>query len=179
MGRPDMAYFSFTNRYFAGQPIKIFNNGDRENDLYRDFTYIDDIVEGILRLLCNPPETSVGFDRSVPAPDSLSIPQSVPRPDPLSIPQWVPHRLFNIGNSEPVSLMTFIETLEKCLGRAAGRTIEFEKTYAPMQPGDLPVTCASTELLDRVVGFKPHTPLETGLQNFADWYMDYYRIQRK
>ncbi|MEC0344788.1 GDP-mannose 4,6-dehydratase [Peribacillus frigoritolerans] len=148
MGRPDMAYFGFTDKYFAGQPIRIFNNGDFENDLYRDFTYIDDIVEGIERLLSNP---SVGVNK-------------------------VPHKVFNIGNNNPEKLMFFIETLEKCLSNAIGREVVFEKVFEPIKPGDVPATYASTELLQRVVDFKPETSIEEGLQNFADWYVEYYRL---
>ncbi|MEK4537559.1 GDP-mannose 4,6-dehydratase [Peribacillus sp. FSL K6-1552] len=148
MGRPDMAYFGFTDKYFADEPIKIFNNGDFENDLYRDFTYIDDIVEGIERLLSNP---SVGDNT-------------------------VPHKVFNIGNNNPEKLMFFIETLEKCLSNAIGREVVFEKVFEPIKPGDVPATYASTELLQKAVAFKPETSIEEGLQNFADWYVEYYRL---
>ncbi|MED3689595.1 GDP-mannose 4,6-dehydratase [Peribacillus butanolivorans] len=148
MGRPDMAYFGFTDKYFAGEPIKIFNNGDFENDLYRDFTYIDDIVEGIERLLSNP---SVGDNN-------------------------VPHKVFNIGNNNPEKLMVFIETLEKCLSNALGREVEFDKVFEPIKPGDVPATYASTELLQKAVDFKPETSIEEGLQNFAEWYVEYYRL---
>lgn len=150
MGRPDMAYFTFTNKYFAGEPIKIFNNGDFENDLYRDFTYIDDIVEGIVRLLNNPP---------VATKDSA------------------PHKVYNIGNNTPIKLMTFIETLEKALSKALGREVVFEKIFEPMKPGDVPATYASTDLLKKAVGFKPKTSIEEGLQKFADWYVEYYHIK--
>ena len=149
MGRPDMAYFGFANKYFAGEPIKIFNNGDFENDLYRDFTYVDDIVEGIERLLSNP---SVGENN-------------------------VPHNVFNIGNSNPEKLMVFIETLEKCLSKAMGREVQFEKIFEPIKPGDVPATYASTELLEQAVGFKPKTSIEDGLQKFADWYCGYYKVK--
>lgn len=149
MGRPDMAYFGFTDKYFGGEPIKIFNNGDFENDLYRDFTYIDDIVEGVERLLSNPP---VGD-------------------------QDVPHKVFNIGNNSPEKLMVFIETLEQCLGNALGREVEFEKVFEPIKPGDVPATFASTELLQKAVGFKPETSIKDGLQKFADWYIDYFQCK--
>lgn len=149
MGRPDMAYFGFTDKYFAGDSIKIFNNGDFENDLYRDFTYIDDIVEGIERLLSNP---SVGENA-------------------------VPHKVFNIGNNNPEKLMVFIETLEKCLSNALNREVEFEKVFEPIKPGDVPATYASTELLQKAVGFKPETSIAKGLQKFADWYVDYYKVK--
>lgn len=145
MGRPDMAYFNFTDKYFAGEPIRIFNNGDFENDLYRDFTYIDDIIEGIVRLIDKAPEGDV------------------------------PHRIFNIGNNKPEKLMVFIETLEKALSKALGREVVFEKIFEPMKPGDVPATYASTDLLQEAVGFKPETSIEEGLQRFADWYVDYYK----
>ncbi|MCF3942617.1 SDR family NAD(P)-dependent oxidoreductase [Oceanobacillus alkalisoli] len=145
MGRPDMAYFGFTDKYFNEEPIKIFNNGDFENDLYRDFTYIDDIVEGIVRLLHNPPQ---GED--------------------------VQHKVFNIGNNNPEKLMVFIGALEKALGNALDREVEFNKVYEPIKPGDVPATYASTKLLHEAVGFKPETPIEEGLQKFADWYVEYY-----
>ena len=147
MGRPDMAYFSFTNKYFAGDPIRVFNNGDFENDLYRDFTYIDDVIEGIERLLNNPPEDET------------------------------PHKVYNIGNNTPEKLMKFIETLEKALSNALGREVVFDKIFEPMKPGDVPATYASTKLLEEAVGFKPHTPIEEGLQRFADWYVDYYKVK--
>lgn len=149
MGRPDMAYFGFTNKYFAGEPIKIFNNGDFDNDLYRDFTFIDDIVEGIERLLSNPPAGG----------------------------ESVPHKVFNIGNNSPEKLMVFIETLEKCLSKSLGREVQFEKVFEPIKPGDVPATYASTELLEKAVGFKPTTSIEDGLQRFTDWYVGYYKVK--
>jgi len=149
MGRPDMAYFGFTDKYFAGDPIKIFNNGDFENDLYRDFTYIDDIVIGIERLLGN-----------VPSGDGAA-----------------PHRVFNIGNNSPEKLMTFIGALEEALGKALGRDVEFNKVYEPIKPGDVPATYASTKLLYDAVGFKPETSIKDGLQKFADWYVRYYKVK--
>jgi UDP-glucuronate 4-epimerase len=134
-GRPDMAYFSFTRKIMAGEPIKIFNNGD----MYRDFTYIDDIIEGVTRLLCNPPK-----------PDENNT----------------LYKVYNIGNNKPEKLMYFIETLEKCLGREA------KKEYLPMQPGDVYQTYADvTDLIDDF-GFKPETPIETGLAKFAQWYKE-------
>src|SRR5690625_3256619 len=147
MGRPDMAYFGFTDKYFAGEPIKIFNDGDFENDLYRDFTYIDDIVIGIERLLSQPPEDTV------------------------------PHKVYNIGNNNPEKLMTFIETLEKCLSNAMGREVVFKKEFEPIKPGDVPATYASTDRLREAVGFKPETSIEEGLQKFADWYVDFYNVK--
>ncbi len=152
MGRPDMAYFGFTDKYFAGEPIRIFNNGDFENDLYRDFTYIDDIVEGIVRVLCNPP-SSAG-DESAAA-----------------------HRVYNIGNNHPEKLMKFIGELENALSDALGRDVVFEKIYEPMKAGDVPATYASTDLLHKAVGFKPETSIEDGLKKFAKWYVEYYKIK--
>lgn len=146
MGRPDMAYFGFADKYFNGDSIKIFNNGDFENDLYRDFTYIDDIVEGIERLLSNPPEDEVQ------------------------------HKVYNIGNNSPEKLMVFIETLEKALSKALDKEVQFEKIFEPIKPGDVPATYASTEQLQKAVGFKPETSIEEGLQKFADWYVDYYKL---
>ncbi len=149
LGRPDMAYFGFANKYFAGEPIKIFNDGDFERDLYRDFTYIDDIVEGIERLLSNP---SVGENN-------------------------VPHKVFNIGNNNPEKLMVFIGTLEKCLSNALGREVLFEKIFEPIKPGDVPATYASTDLLQQAVEFKPETSIEEGLQKFSNWYVSYYNVK--
>ncbi|MDN3451832.1 GDP-mannose 4,6-dehydratase [Planococcus sp. APC 3906] len=151
MGRPDMAYFGFTDKFFADDEIKIFNNGDFDNDLYRDFTYIDDIVEGITRLLPNPP---AGTDE-------------------------VCHKIFNIGNSNPEKLMVFIETLEKCLSNTLGRKVEFNKKFEPIKPGDVPATYASTKRLEEAVGFKPETSIEDGLQQFVDWYCKYYQVTEK
>ena len=150
MGRPDMAYFSFTDKYFKGEPIRIYNNGDFEHDLYRDFTYIDDVVEGVVRVLNNPPEQK----------EKLAS-----------------HRVFNIGNNSPEKLMTFIETLEKALSKALGRKVVFEKIFEPIKPGDVPATYASTDLLRQEVGFKPNTSIEEGLQRFADWYVEYYKVK--
>lgn len=149
MGRPDMAYFRFADKYFAGEPINIFNNGDFENDLYRDFTYIDDVVEGVVRLLNNPPDLS--YD--------------------------VPYKLYNIGNNKPEKLMVFIETLEKCLSRALGREVVFEKVFEPMKLGDVHATYASTDLLHEAVGFKPETSIEEGLRKFAEWYVEFYKVR--
>lgn len=149
LGRPDMAYFGFTQKYFTGEPIKIFNNGDFGNDLYRDFTYIDDIVEGIERLLCNAPAEN----------------------------NAAPHQVFNIGNNRPEKLMVFIETLEKCLSKTTGREVVFDKVFEPIKPGDVPATFASTDLLQEAVGFKPKITIEVGLQSFADWYCEYYNVK--
>ncbi len=147
MGRPDMAYFAFTNKYFNNEPIKIFNNGDFIHDLYRDFTYIDDIVEGIVRLLAQPPSEAEG----------------------------VPNKIYNIGNNNPEKLMTFIETLEKCLSKSLGRSAVFEKIFEPLKSGDVQATYASTDLLQKAVGFKPKTSIKDGLQKFTDWYVREYK----
>lgn len=149
MGRPDMAYFSFTQKYFSCEPIRIFNNGDFAKDLYRDFTYIDDIVQGIERLLSNPPITGGS----------------------------ALHRVYNIGNNRPEKLMTFIETLENCLSQSLGRTVVFTKIFEPIKPGDVPATFADTRLLEQTVDFRPETPISVGLQHFADWYCNYYQVK--
>lgn len=150
IGRPDMAYFSFTDKYFKGEPIRIFNNGDFENDLYRDFTYIDDIVEGIIRLINKPCFTNK---------DNVT------------------HRIYNIGNNTPIKLMTFISTLENALSKSLGREVVFEKIFEPIKVGDVPATFASTDRLHETVGFKPKTSIEDGLQRFTDWYVNYYKLK--
>ncbi|WP_028273554.1 SDR family NAD(P)-dependent oxidoreductase [Atopococcus tabaci] len=147
MGRPDMAYFGFANKFFNNEPIHIYNDRDFENDLYRDFTFVDDIVQGILKLIPEAPKKTAG---------------------------QAAHRVFNIGNNQPVKLMAFITALEKALSNSLGRDIEFEKVYEPMKPGDVPATYASTDQLQHVTGFKPQTTIQDGLQKFADWYVTYY-----
>jgi Nucleoside-diphosphate-sugar epimerases len=147
MGRPDMAYFGFVDKFFKGEPIRIFNNGDKKHDLYRDFTYIDDVIEGIELLLNNPPT------------------------------EEVPNRVFNIGNNSPERLTFFIETLEKCIGKALDKDVAFEKIYEPIKAGDVPATFASTDLLYEAVGFRPSTKIEDGLQRFINWYVEYYGIE--
>ncbi|CRZ34480.1 UDP-glucuronate 4-epimerase [Herbinix hemicellulosilytica] len=150
MGRPDMAYFSFTDKYFRGEPIKIFNNGDFEHDLYRDFTYIDDIVEGIIRLIDKPPAAT---------DDSAA------------------HKIYNIGNNCPIKLMSFINALENALSNSLGRKVVFEKIFEPIKAGDVPATYASTDRLHVTVGFRPKTSIEEGLQRFTDWYVKYYNVK--
>lgn len=142
-GRPDMAYFDFTNKYFRGEPIKVFNGG-REVDLMRDFTYIDDIIEGIIQLI---PHRPVGTPS---------------------------HQVLNIGNNTPVKLNDFIRTLETSLSVVYGKHVEFAKIVEQMKPGDVPVTYASIDKLGEITGFKPHTSLSEGLSRFAKWYKDYY-----
>lgn len=147
LGRPDMAYFRFLDLFRAGQPIRLFNSGDEEHDLFRDFTFVDDIVEGIRRL--------------IDAPDSSAR----------------PHRVVNVGNSHPVSLTTFVDTLEGCLRNALGREVSFDRLYEAMNAGDVKTTYASTDLLKRLTGYAPDTPLEVGLQRFVDWYVDFYGMK--
>ena len=147
MGRPDMAYFGFTNKLFNNEPIHIFNNGDFDHDLYRDFTYIDDIVKGIVGLLDHPP---------------------------IKTEDKAAHTVFNIGNNNPEKLMVFITSLEQALSNSLGREIAFEKIYEPIKPGDVPATYASTNKLQEAIGFKPETSIQDGLQQFTDWYVKYY-----
>jgi UDP-glucuronate 4-epimerase len=148
-GRPDMSAFIFTRAILAGRPIEVFNHGAME----RDFTYIDDIVEGVVRTLDR-------VARGDPAADMV-------RPDPAV--STAPYRLYNIGNHSPVKLTAFIETLETALGRVA------QKHLLPMQPGDVPATYADVADLQADVGFAPSTPLEVGIGRFVDWYRGYYR----
>lgn len=143
-GRPDMAYFKFTQAILAGRPIDVYNHGD----LLRDYTYIDDIVEGVLRVLERPPNATQRTDTRSDAP----------------------YRLYNIGNSRPVPLLEFIATLEQALGIAA------VKRLLPMQPGDVYATFADTSDLERDVGFAPATPLAEGLRRFVEWYREYYSV---
>ena len=151
-GRPDMAYFGFTNKLVNGETIKIFNYGNCK----RDFTYVDDIVEGVVRVMKKPPEKKNGED-------GLPIP---------------PYAVYNIGNSNPENLLDFVQILSEELVRAgvlpADYDFEAHKELVPMQPGDVPVTFADTEPLERDFGFKPHTPLREGLRKFAEWYEEFY-----
>ena len=151
-GRPDMAYFGFTNKLVNGETIKIFNYGNCK----RDFTYIDDIVEGVVRVMKKPPEKKNGED-------GLPVP---------------PYAIYNIGNSNPENLLDFVQILSEELVRAgvlpADYDFEAHKELVPMQPGDVPVTYADTEPLERDFGFKPSTPLREGLRKFAEWYKTFY-----
>ena len=151
-GRPDMAYFGFTNKLVNGETIKIFNYGNCK----RDFTYVDDIVEGVVRVMAKAPEMKNGED-------GLPIP---------------PYAVYNIGNSNPENLLDFVQILSEELVRAgvlpADYDFEAHKELVPMQPGDVPVTFADTEPLERDFGFKPHTPLREGLRKFAEWYKEFY-----
>jgi UDP-glucuronate 4-epimerase len=144
-GRPDMALFLFTKAILEGRPIDIFNNGQ----MVRDFTYIDDIVEGVLRVLDKPATPAPGFNSA--------------RPDPAT--STAPYRIFNIGNSQPTPLMDYIGAIENSLG------IQAQKNYLPMQPGDVPATSADTSELEAWVGFKPSTPVASGVQRFVAWYL--------
>ena len=149
-GRPDMALFLFTRKILAGEPIDVFNHGHHT----RDFTYIDDIVEGVIRTLDRVPEPD-------PAYDPLQ---------PNSATSSAPYRVYNIGNSHPVQLSHYIEVLEDCLGRKA------EKNLLPLQPGDVPDTSAEvTELMDDT-GYRPDTPVEEGVKRFVEWYRGYYGV---
>lgn len=147
-GRPDMSPFLFTKNIIEGKPIDVFNHGKHK----RDFTYIDDIVEGVIRTLDHVAR---------PNPD-----WSGENPDAAS--STAPYRLYNIGNNEPVALMRYIEVIENCVGKKA------EKNYLPLQPGDVPATFADVDDLMRDVGFKPSTPLEEGMAKFVAWYREYY-----
>ena len=147
-GRPDMACFSFTKAILEGKPIDVFNNGK----MRRDFTYIDDIVEGIVRVCGIPPVANPAWNGA--------------RPDPGT--SYAPYRIYNIGNNNPVELMNFIETLEGCLGKTA------IKNLLPIQPGDVPETYADVDDLINDVGFRPSTTLEQGIQKFVEWYRAYY-----
>ncbi len=149
-GRPDMSLFLFTRNIMEGKPIDVFNYGNHR----RDFTYIDDIVEGIIRVIDQPAQANADWRSE--------------NPDPAS--SFAPYRLYNIGNNQPVPLLTFIETLEKCLGKAA------IKNLLPMQPGDVPETYADVSELVDDLGYKPATLLEDGIRNFVQWYKDFYRM---
>ncbi|MGD8175241.1 NAD-dependent epimerase [Marinimicrobium sp. ARAG 43.8] len=149
-GRPDMALFIFTRKILAGEPIDVFNYGHHR----RDFTYIDDIVEGVIRTL----------DHVAPANPEWSG----DAPDPAT--SKAPYRLYNIGSNRPVELLRYIEVLENCLGKKA------EKNLLPLQPGDVPDTYADVDALMEDVHYKPSTPVETGIENFVRWYRDYYQV---
>lgn len=149
-GRPDMALFLFTKAILTGEPIKVFNQGK----MRRDFTYIDDIVEGIARLIHKPATANSSWDSANPDPGTSNA----------------PYRLFNIGNNQPVALMDFVGAIESALG------VQAEKEFLPLQPGDVPATYANIEALEDYVGYRPGTQIEHGVQRFVDWYRDYYKI---
>ena len=149
-GRPDMALFLFTKKILAGEPIDVFNHGHHT----RDFTYVDDIVEGVIRTLDRVPGPDPAYDPLAPTPAS----------------SLAPYRVYNIGNHQPVQLLRYIEVLEDCLGRKA------EKRLLPMQPGDVPDTEADVEALRRDTGYSPATPIETGVRRFVEWYRAFYDV---
>jgi UDP-glucuronate 4-epimerase len=147
-GRPDMAYFLFTKAILEGRPIEVFNFGE----MRRDFTYVDDIVEGVVRVLDKPPAGDPGWSGRDPDPSRSRA----------------PYRVYNIGNGRPVGLMDLIAAIEKSLGRKA------EIKLLPLQPGDVPVTWADTSDIEKDFGFRPGTPVETGIARFIDWYRGFY-----
>jgi UDP-glucuronate 4-epimerase len=149
-GRPDMALFTFTRKILGREPIDVYNHGKHA----RDFTYIDDIVEGIVRISERAPQPDEQWDSSQPDPATSSA----------------PYRIYNIGNHKPVELMDFITAIEKATGRTA------EKNFLPMQPGDVLATYADVDALMQDAGFAPDTPIEEGVQNFVEWYRDYYGV---
>ena len=149
-GRPDMALFTFTQKILAGERIPVFNYGKHK----RDFTYIDDIAEGVVRVVDRVAQANPDWSGDAPDPGS----------------SYAPWRLYNIGNNQPVELMRYIEVLEDCLGRKS------EKELLPMQPGDVPATYADVEDLTRDVGYRPETPVEEGVARFVEWYLDYYGV---
>ena len=155
MGRPDMAYFGFTEKLRRGETIKIFNMGNCK----RDFTYVDDIVEGVRRVMDNTPEVRIGED---------GLPMAA-------------HRVYNIGNSNPENLLDFVDTLQRVLVEEGVLPLDYDfeshKQLVPMQPGDVPVTYADTSALERDFGYRPATKLEDGLRSFAKWYKSYYMVE--
>ena len=150
-GRPDMALFLFTKAILAGKPIDVYNHGK----MRRDFTYIDDIVEGVVRVANRTPQPNPAWSGDDPDPGTSAA----------------PYKVYNIGNNQPVELMHMIETLERCLG------IEAQKNMLPMQPGDVPATYADVDDLVADVGFKPDTPIETGIARFVEWYRAYHNVR--
>jgi len=149
-GRPDMALFRFTQAILAGEPIDLYNHGE----MVRDFTYIDDIVEGVVRVLDRPATADPDFDADHPHPGR----------------SWAPHRLFNIGNASPTPLLTYVEALEQALDRPAQRRL------LPLQPGDVPATAADTKALEAWTGFRPATPVHEGVARFVAWYRAFYQV---
>ena len=149
-GRPDMALFLFAKAILEDRPIDVFNHGRMQ----RDFTYIDDIAEGVVRVLDKPAAPDIGFNAAVPDPAISNA----------------PYRVFNIGNHQPVELMTYIETLERKLGRIA------QKNFLPLQAGDVPATNADVSALREWTGFSPATSVTDGIERFVTWYRDYYHV---
>jgi UDP-glucuronate 4-epimerase len=149
-GRPDMALFKFTSGILAGEPIPVFNRGE----MVRDFTYVDDIVEGVVRVIDRPAQPDPAWTALAPTPSSSNA----------------PYRIYNIGNNQPVKLMRYIEVIEQCLGKKA------KLDLLPLQAGDVPETIADVSRLEAAVGFKPATPIEAGIGRFVEWYRSYYRV---
>jgi len=149
-GRPDMSMFLFTKNIIEGKPIDVFNHGKHQ----RDFTYIDDIVEGVIRTLDNVATPNSKWNGDAPDPATSAS----------------PYRIYNIGNNQPTQLMRYIEIIEKCVGKEA------IKNYLPLQAGDVPATYADVDDLVRDVGYKPATPIETGVENFVRWYKEFYKV---
>jgi len=152
-GRPDMALFMFTKNIIEGKPIDVFNYGNHS----RDFTYVADIVEGVIRTMDHTAEPNEDWDAANPDPGTSRA----------------PYRIYNIGNQQPVELMRYIEVIEECVGKKA------EKNMLPMQPGDVADTWADTKDLADDVGYQPSTTIEVGVKNFVDWYVDYYKVELK
>ena len=152
-GRPDMALFLFTRSILEGKPIDVFNYGNHK----RDFTFVEDIVEGVIRTMDHTATANEEWDPSCPDPGTSRV----------------PYRIYNIGNQQPVELMRYIEVIEDCLGKKA------EKNLLPLQPGDVPDTWADTEDLVKDVDYQPSTPIEVGVKRFIDWYLDYYKDELK
>ncbi|MCS7152259.1 MAG: NAD-dependent epimerase [Endomicrobia bacterium] len=151
-GRPDMALFIFTKNILEDKPIDVYNYGKMK----RDFTYIDDVVESVIRIMEKIPQQNKDWDAYNPDPST----------------SFAPYKVYNIGNNRPVELSRFIEVLEECLGKKA------KKNLLPIQPGDVPETFADIDDLIKDIGFKPSTPIEVGIKNFVDWYIEYYKIKR-
>ncbi|MBT8079815.1 MAG: NAD-dependent epimerase [Gammaproteobacteria bacterium] len=152
-GRPDMALFMFTRNIIEGRPIDVFNYGKHR----RDFTYVDDVVEGVIRTMDHTAKPNEQWESADPDPGTSRA----------------PYRIYNIGNQQPVELMQYIEIIENCVGRKA------EKNLLPMQPGDVPDTYADTEALVNDVQYQPDTPIEKGVRKFVDWYLDFYKVDLK
>lgn len=149
-GRPDMALFLFTRGIMENRPIDIFNNGN----MVRDFTYVEDIVTGVVGAFDHPPQANPEWNTA--------------QPDPAT--SYAKYRVFNIGNNNPVQLMEYVEAIEEALGKKA------IKNFLPMQAGDVPSTCADVSELERIVGFKPNTSVKEGVRRFVEWYRAYYKI---
>ncbi len=163
-GRPDMALFKFTKGILEGQAIPVFNRGQ----MIRDFTYIDDIVEGVVRVIDKVPVANDNWRNTLSGVHTGSKATNHELPDPAT--SYAPYRIYNIGNNQPVELMRYIQVLENCLGKKARMEL------LPLQDGDVPATYADVTALERDVGFRPRTPVETGVAKFVEWYKQYYKI---